>query len=166
MIKKNHTNRLVAFGALLIGVISNGCLAGTDAVTVTVSGSVTQPTCKFNQGKSLDVKFNEVDVTKISTRQYRIPIGLKVSCGGKDAYIHLSMAAPLGWAGNLINTSVEGLGIEIFVPRVNSPWTPGTSHISRTQDDNSIVATLVARPGAKLKGGEFTSSITISVKYF
>lgn len=145
--------------------ISSACVAGSASVSVNINGSITVPTCKFNFGKALNIEFNDVDITKIASEQYRRPINLKISCGAQNAYVNFYMEAQAGGGTDRIKTTIDGLDIKIFYRRVNSYWSPGVRHITRTNDDQTLDAILVADPKVKLKGGDFSSSITLSATY-
>ncbi|MDD1977357.1 MULTISPECIES: fimbrial protein [Pseudomonas] len=150
---------------LALGLASDRCLAGTDVAMANITGSITQPACKFNLGNSLDVKFTDVDVSKIATGQYSVPIDLNVTCGNEAASITLKLTGTPGYSPDVINTDVEGLGIKLTNMRLGTVWQANTSIKTTAANNNTILATLTALPGTQFTGGEFSASVSISANY-
>ncbi|MFY9962638.1 fimbrial protein [Pseudomonas sp.] len=166
MTTKSPLNRLVIPAiALAFSLVHSTCMAETFSATANISGSVTQPSCKFNLGNSLDVKFTDVDVSKISTGQYSVPIELNVTCGVEPASITLTLTGVSGYSPDVIRTDIDGLGIKLVSERLGAVWQPNTSIHTNTGNDNNITAVLIADSGAKFKGGEFSASVSVSVVY-
>lgn len=139
--------------------------ADTYRTSASISGTINKPTCKFNFSGSKDIKFEEVDIKKISTEQYRIPIELKVSCGLQPASVLLKLTGVAGFRSDLIKTNIEGLGIKLTSQRLGTTWQPNTSIRTTTQNNNSIYATLVSNPDTQFKSSEFSSTVSISADY-
>ncbi|WP_191830528.1 fimbrial protein [Pseudomonas fluorescens] len=151
--------------ALALGLASGSGVAGTDTAMANITGSITQPGCKFNLGNSLDVKFTDVDVSKIATGQYSAPIDLNVTCGNQAASITLKLTGTPGYSPDVINTDVEGLGIKLTSVRLGTVWQANTSIKTTAANNNTITATLTALPGTQFKGGNFSASVSISANY-
>ncbi|MBT8769304.1 fimbrial protein [Metapseudomonas boanensis] len=133
--------------------------------TVSISGAVVKPTCKFDQGNSLRVSFSTVDVTRIASGQYKQAIPLTIKCGTEAAAITLTLKADVGFATDVVKTSASGLGIRIRRVRDDAVWKPNSSVNSSTSNDNSIEAVLVLEPGSELQAGAFSASATLSAAY-
>lgn len=163
--KSKLKRRVTPFIVLVLGLASNLCAAGSYTATANISGSITQPGCKFNLGNSLDIKFIDVDVSKIATGQYSVPIELKVTCGTSTAPITLKLTGTPGYNSEVISTGIEGLGIKLVSERLGTVWQINTSLRTAAGNNNNIIAELTALPGTKFKGGEFSTSVTISADY-
>lgn len=151
--------------ALALGLATDSCLAGTETATANITGSITQAGCKFNLGSSLDVKFTDVDVSKIATGEYSVPIDLKVTCGNQAAAITLILMGTAGYSPDVINTGIEGLGIKLVSERLGTVWKVNTGIRTSSGSINNIIATLTALPGTKFQGGTFSTSVNISANY-
>ncbi|MCO7612766.1 fimbrial protein [Pseudomonas chlororaphis] len=156
---------LLLTATLLLFFSNNSHALTTFTKNASISGTLTKPTCKFNLGSSQNIKFNDVDVTKIATGEYTIPIELKISCGTQSAPILLTLTATSGFDANVIKTTTEGLGIQIYSQQLKSTWQPNTSIRTKTQNNNNISATLISNSGADLKGGDFSAVANISAIY-
>ncbi|MDD2047058.1 fimbrial protein [Pseudomonas putida] len=151
--------------ALALGLAADSCLAGTETATAYISGSITQPGCKFNLGNSLDVKFTDVDVSKIATGEYSVPIDLSVTCGNQATAFSLILIGTAGYSPDVINTGIEGLGIKLVSERLGTVWKVNTGIRTSADSNNNIIATLTALPGTKFQGGNFSTSVNISAHY-
>ncbi|WP_375741088.1 fimbrial protein [Pseudomonas boanensis] len=155
----------ILYLALCLWLPATGQGAQLAKSTVSISGAVVKPTCKFDQGNSLRVPFSTVDVTRIASGQYKQTIPLTIKCGTEAADITLTLKADVGFAPDVVKTSVSGLGIRISRVRDNAVWQLNSSVNSSTSYDNSIEAELVLEPGTKLQAGGFSASATLSAAY-
>ncbi|MBB1612932.1 hypothetical protein A9978_10790 [Pseudomonas sp. UMC65] len=151
--------------ALALALVCGTCLAGTYNATANISGSITQPGCKFSLGNSLDVRFGDIDVTKIAAEHYSVPIELDIDCGAGPSSIVLKLTGVSGYSPDVIQTDVQGLGIKLTSQRWGTVWQANTSIRTTTTNNNHINATLTALPGTQFQTGAFSANVSISADY-
>ncbi|HHB1427578.1 TPA: fimbrial protein [Serratia odorifera] len=126
--------------------------------------------CTFNNGIPLDIDFNEIGTEGLDGSKHVRQLNVDFSCSGGsfdagDRPILLSLRSN-AVDGDYFKTDMEGLGIVVkergAVIRPNEKY-PVSSPGNRGRW--SLTAAPAARPGARLKEGEFNASATLVASF-
>lgn len=152
------------FGALAV-VLAN--VSAQAASTVTVSVTVLAPLpCTLNGSKPIEVNFgDEVMTTRIDGSSYRQPVDYGLSCNGpaKNAMRLQIAGGAAGFDGQLLKTSVNGLGIALLRDGVRMPLNSWQNFTYPNVP--KLEAVPVKQSGVALPTGEFTASATLRADY-
>ncbi|MBH3259023.1 fimbrial protein [Serratia marcescens] len=137
------------------------------ASTVTVSVTVLAPLpCTLNGGKPIEVNFgDEVMTTRIDGNNYRQPVEYALSCNGqgKNAMRLQIVGGAAAFDGQLLKTSVSGMGIALLRDGVRMPLNSWQNfpypNVPRLE------AVPVKQGNATLPTGEFTAAATLRADY-
>ncbi|HGM6909401.1 TPA: fimbrial protein [Serratia marcescens] len=158
----NGIQRLLA--AAVMGCIT---LPVTAATTVTVSVTVLAPLpCVINGGKPIEVDFgSEVLTTRIDGSNYLTPINYSLSCTGPARNsMKLQIAGNgAGFNGQLLQTSVNGLGIALLRGDARIPLNSWQNFTYPNVPE--LKAVPIKQAGVQLPTGEFTASATLRADY-
>lgn len=159
-------------GRVLGGFALLASLAAGAATTVRVKVTVLEaPPCVINNNQTIEVDFGDVMTTRIDGISYAEPLKYGVTCtpvAGSTLNPQLKMqiggtAAGGGFADNVLQTSVPGLGVA--VARDGNPLTLDSWSSFTYPNLPVLTVTPVKLAGATLPGGEFTASATMRVEY-
>lgn len=159
-------------GLLLAAVPGARADTSSSSLDVTVSGTITEPTCTVNNNNAVSVEFGTVDITNLSHAEADVPVtidcagslpsgGVKLAINGNTTTFHTTA----------LSTNVSGLGVVIMPPAGAShgqtELEPGTYYdvttlgMAATTGTVNLKAGLVADGSTTLSGGEFTASATL-----
>ncbi|ELQ9310748.1 fimbrial protein [Serratia marcescens] len=151
--------------ALLAAASINGPAQAASTVTVSVTVLAPLP-CTINGSKPVEVNFgNEVMTTRIDGSSYRQPVDYGLSCNGpaKNA-MRLQIAGGVaGFNGQLLKTSVNGLGIALLRDGVRIA--PNSWQNFNYPTLPKLEAVPVKQSGVALPTGEFTAAATLRADY-
>lgn len=165
------TGRYTSVAIILLSVIFSAQAAQEgDTTTVTVSGTlIDTPDCTINNNNQIDVDFGEdVIISRIDGVNYkRTPIPFDLVCFSlaKQGLTIAIDGAPSPLNPQVIDTSVEGLGIQVFLDPA-LPLYRGTV-ISFNYGDSflNFSAAPIVLGGATLSAQPFTGTGTVVLGY-
>ncbi|TGZ35249.1 putative fimbrial-like protein YfcQ [Photobacterium damselae subsp. damselae] len=138
-------------------------------ININVTGVVVSPPpCKINNDVDIAVDFGKVSLNSLddinSNKNTKI-IDLSISCDSSvTSNIALSLSADKAMFNpDFVKTSVEDLGIELFVDDI--PLLPGKSVNLRKSKNAKFKAKLVKKKGSVLDEGDFTANSVLLVSY-
>lgn len=132
---------------------------------VTVSGSVESRPCKVNDGKPIEVNFNDVMTTRIENENYKQKMDYTLECQTLDDP-SMSMkftGDAAGFDTRYLKTSVTDLGVLFKSADTNIYMTKPFSFNYKTKPE--LYAVLVKKSGAILPSGAFNATATMQVFY-
>jgi type 1 fimbria pilin len=155
----------------LLAVLSFGQLAQAATVNVTVKGEVlAKPKCEINGGNDIDVPFGELNIADIDGVNYgKKKIPYSVSCSGDTSGSNGNMKVSLQGensnfgVGLLRTREKDDLAIKLLFENGQqlklNEW-----HNFFYPNYPLLYAIPVKRGGARLSGGDFSSSATLLVE--
>lgn len=154
-------------GGLLTG-LGMGLFVGAasaDVVPIHIKVTVVEPPCTINDDRPIEIDFGDVLTTRVDGTNYRMPVNYTLSCPGAESKgMKLQVqGAPASFDGNLLQTSVTGLGIGLQQGngslRVND-WVNFTY-----PGKPELWVVPVKQLGATLPAGVFTAAASMKVEY-
>ncbi|GKN58726.1 TPA: fimbrial protein [Klebsiella pneumoniae subsp. pneumoniae] len=162
------SHRLI--GLVLFGMVSAAQAAQEgDVTTITVSGTLVDvPECTINGNDQIDVDFgDDVIISRIEGMNYKnTPIKFDLVCTSlaKQGLTVTIDGAPSQFDEQLIDTSVEGLGIRLFIDNV-LPIQRGSTILFTYGTSLVFSAAPVVQNGVTLSAQPFTGTGTVILGY-
>ncbi|WP_425024884.1 fimbrial protein [Pantoea agglomerans] len=134
-------------------------------VDVTMHGTLKRKPCHINNDGIIEINFGNVGINKIDGKRYIQPIDYTLECEDPEESANLKMTlqgTQTSYNTGAINTSVNGLGIEILQTGkavvINQPFTIDYNNPPKLE------AVPVAS-GTALTEGAFTATATLLAEY-
>lgn len=129
------------------------------------SGTLVVPPCVVNDNKTIDVDFGDVMTTRVDGKNYRKQVSYTLTCeDGVSKALKLQVGGTAAaFNGELLNTTVTGLGIQVQNGSSNLPvntWKNFT-----WPDKPTLWVVPVQQSGVTLAGGQFSATATLQVAY-
>lgn len=132
---------------------------------VTVNGSVESRPCKVNDGKPIEVNFNDVLTTRIENENYKQKMDYTLDCkttGNPNMSVKFT-GESAGFDTRYLKTSVTDLGV-LFKATDNNIYM-GSSFPFKYETPPELYVVLVKKSGAILPSGGFNATATMQVYY-
>lgn len=141
--------------------------SGVSASNLTFSGTLNEPpSCTIDNGSSIEIDFDEVEIKKINGENYRTRVPYVIRCGPDTLPWELKLSVngtATTFEPSAVQSSETDLGIQLLqnsVPfRLNSPL------IISLSTPPMLEAVPIKKPGASLEPGGFTASATLLAEY-
>ena len=129
------------------------------------SGTLVVPPCVVNGNNTIDVDFGDVMTTRVDGKNYRKQVSYTLTCeDGVSKALKLQVGGTAAaFNGELLNTSVTGLGIR--VQNGSSNLAVNTWKNFTYPDKPALWVVPVQQPGVTLVGGKFSATATLNVAY-
>lgn len=150
---------------LLALVLLSSTAHAADVVNITVSGTLTRPTCVLSTGTTLTAAFGDVRTDQVATTgTVEVPVRLKCSSGSS---LNVSFTSNNGtYTSTVAKTTADNLGVSLLWADNTAANLNGTvkKYTNLSGDvDISLKAQLVER--GTLAPGAFTSSMVMTLNY-
>lgn len=150
---------------LCMSFLSPSAWAVSGFLKVTVSGSVESRPCKINDGKPIEVNFNDVMTTRIENENYKQKMDYTLDCkttGNPNMSMKFT-GDNAGFDTRYLKTSVTNLGV-LFKAEDNNIYM-GNSFQFKYETPPALYAVLVKKSGSALPTGTFNATATMQVYY-
>ncbi|CAI1508201.1 fimbrial protein [Serratia ficaria] len=158
--------------ALLIGItlltgpgVMPAAQATPGEAAMNFKGTLVVPSCVVNDNKTIDVDFGDVLTTRVDGTNYRKQLSYTLTCeSGVSKALKLQVqGTAAAFNGELLNTSVTGLGIRL---RNGGSNLPVNSWLNFTYPNKPTLWVVpVQKSGVTLAGGQFSATATLKVAY-
>lgn len=150
---------------LIVSFLSPAVWAVSGFLKVTVNGSVESRPCKINDGKPIEVNFNDVLTTRIENENYKEKMDYTLDCKATgDPSMSLKFTGDsAGFDTRYLQTSVTNLGVLFKTSNTNIYMTKPFQFNYKTKPE--LYAVLVKKSGATLPTGAFNATATMQVYY-
>ncbi|MDO5405095.1 MAG: fimbrial protein [Proteus sp. (in: enterobacteria)] len=150
---------------LCMSFLAPSAWAVSGFLKVTVSGSVESRPCKINDGKPIEVNFNDVMTTRIENDNYKQKMDYTLNCKTTgDPSMSLKFTGDgAGFDTRYLQTSVTDLGVLFKTTDTNIYMKTPFQFNYQTRPE--LYAVLVKKSGATLPTGSFTATATMQVYY-
>ncbi|WP_083615953.1 fimbrial protein [Pantoea sp. 1.19] len=130
-----------------------------------VNFNVVAAACSINAGNVISVNFGDsISTAGIDGKYNTVPIDYKVACDSPYGAVKMKLdGQPTQFDANAIQTNMTDLGVRVLQDGQTFPV--GTWVSVDYSAMPTLEAVLVKTSGAKLPGGEFSASATLSVYY-
>lgn len=150
---------------LFVSFLSSAAWADSGFLKITVKGSVIARPCKVNDGKPIEINFNDVLSTRIENENYKQKMDYTLSCktAGNPKMSVRFTGDSAGFDSRYLKTSITNLGVLFKAGSSDIYMGRGFSFDYKTPPDLYVV--LVKKSGATLPGGAFSATATMQVSY-
>lgn len=151
----------VSGGLLLSALVSGMVRAST--VELSITATVTAPTCTLNSGNAVNIDFGTVPADEIDGEKNSKSIDYNIQCTGqRDLKIKLQGTGS-GFNSNLLMTDNDNVGIKFAQ---NETALNLNTYVTFSSDDPpGLSAVLVKKPGGNVTGGRFTATGYLVMDY-
>lgn len=150
---------------LLVSFLSPMAWSASGFLKVTVTGSVQSRPCKVNDGKPIEIDFNDVMTTRIENENYKQKMDYTLVCDTKgNPNLSIKFIGDgADFDTRYLQTSVSNLGVLFKTTDTNIYMMKPFQFSYNSKPD--LYAVLVKKSGAALSAGAFNATATMQVNY-